>query len=93
MLRTYKNPTPERQVYSHLTHPELGCTLELGPGERVKLDLPDDFECATLIAVGRKPQTETTQGGGSEETETETGEDTTSSAGDETNTDNQEAAQ
>ena len=44
-----KNPGPHHRVYPHLTNPETGRTLELAPGQKVELDLPEDFEDFNLV--------------------------------------------
>lgn len=50
MLRTFKNNDHEHRLWPTLQTPD-GKTVDLDPGEKVKLDLPEDFQDTHLVPV------------------------------------------
>jgi hypothetical protein len=54
-MRSFVNSSPETRSWSSLVNPETGRTLELGPGEKVSLDVPASFDDPFLHPVKDKP--------------------------------------
>lgn len=61
-MAVYENTSGQARTWLQITHPETGQTLHLEPGEKVNLDLPDEFEDAHLKPAAKgQPKRKTTK--------------------------------
>lgn len=65
-MPTYRNASVEARIWPNLRRSD-GRTLELTPGERVTLDLPEDFEDEHLVLVKIAKETQSPIGAKSTE--------------------------